>query len=112
MQVKSRQLWGDLTYTHDSNIVAVLLHLGYYRMIPDRPPSVVVELRALIKLLPTQQHYPSHGRQGLRSRSWRMDPAKDRNYCSYKVFDNELESTVMEELSAALTLQAIMSRRC
>ncbi|CAD7698317.1 unnamed protein product [Ostreobium quekettii] len=83
--VRARQLWGDLIYTHDSDIVAVLLHLGYYRMVPERPPSIVMEIRALIKLLPVQQYYASNTRHGLRSRSWRMDPSKDRKYCSYKV---------------------------
>lgn len=29
-QVKSRQLWGEDIYTDDSDLVAVLLHLGYY----------------------------------------------------------------------------------
>eukprot|EP00803_Ostreobium_quekettii_P006949 evm.model.scf_1246.7 EVM.evm.TU.scf_1246.7 scf_1246:36091-39714(-) len=83
--VKERQLWGDLIYTHDSDVVAVLLHLGYYRMVPERPPSVVQGMRALIRLLPVQQHYTSKTRHGLRSRPWRMDPSKDGNYCSYKV---------------------------
>jgi hypothetical protein len=30
LQVKSRQLWGEDVYTDDSDLVAVLLHLGYY----------------------------------------------------------------------------------
>jgi hypothetical protein len=30
LQVKSRQLWGEDIYTDDSDLVAVLLHLGYY----------------------------------------------------------------------------------
>jgi Histone deacetylation protein Rxt3 len=31
-QVKARQLWGDKIYTDDSDVVAVLMHLGYYGM--------------------------------------------------------------------------------
>lgn len=84
-QVKARQLWGDTTYTHDSDIVAVLLHRGYYRIVPEQPSSVVTELRVHIKLLPAQWQYPSKTRHGLRSRSWRLNPEEGGKYCSYKV---------------------------
>ena len=29
-QVRARQLWGSDVYTHDSDVVAVLMHCGYW----------------------------------------------------------------------------------
>lgn len=69
MQVKSRQIWGDLIYTPDSDLVAVLMHLGYYAHNLLHPPNSVVEVRALIKLLPPQSSYPSKARF-VKSRAW------------------------------------------
>ncbi len=42
-QVKARQLWGDHVYTDDSDIVAVLMHLGYYATNNTSNPSQVSE---------------------------------------------------------------------
>ena len=53
-QVKTRQIWGDSIYTGDSDIVAVLMHLGYFAHYLSQPPPQVQEFRALIRLLPPQ----------------------------------------------------------
>lgn len=68
-QVKSRQIWGDLVYTPDSDLVAVLMHLGYYAHTLSHPPANVVEVRVLIKLVPPQASYPSKARF-VKSRAW------------------------------------------
>jgi hypothetical protein len=39
-QVKGRQVWGDLTYTGDSDLVAVLMHMGYYTPSLSHTPQV------------------------------------------------------------------------
>lgn len=41
LQVKTRQIWGDKVYTGDSDIVAVLMHQGYYAHYLAHPPSQV-----------------------------------------------------------------------
>mmetsp|Transcript_7483 Transcript_7483/g.14721 ORF Transcript_7483/g.14721 Transcript_7483/m.14721 type:complete len:344 (-) Transcript_7483:231-1262(-) len=68
---KGRQLWGDLIYTADSDLVAVLVHEGYYAHFTSQPPLPVPikEFRALLKLLPDQEKYVSKTRF-LKSRSW------------------------------------------
>ncbi len=53
-QVKARQIWGDGVYTFDSDLVAVLMHMGYYAHYLSHPPSTASEFRALLKLLPPQ----------------------------------------------------------
>lgn len=68
-QVKSRQFWGDMVYTHDSDLVAVLMHQGYYAHTLSHPPSSVVEVHVVIKLLPPQEKYPSKLRF-VKSRAW------------------------------------------
>lgn len=78
-QVKSRQLWGDMRYTSDSDIVAVLMHLGYYAHFLIQAPSLVQEFRVLLKLLPSQEKYSSKSRF-VRSRAWASG-----NSCSYQV---------------------------
>ena len=50
----TRQIWGDSIYTGDSDIVAVLMHLGYFAHYLSQPPPQVQEFRALIRLLPPQ----------------------------------------------------------
>jgi hypothetical protein len=44
-QVKSRQLWGDGVYTDDSDLVAVLMHAGYYAANTAANPPQVRGLR-------------------------------------------------------------------
>lgn len=80
--VKARQLWGDETYTDDSDLVAVLLHLGYYHAPSSAAPSpLIARFYAQVELLPPQDSYPSAFRNAVRSRGWysRVEG------CSYKV---------------------------
>lgn len=115
-RVKSRQIWGDVIYTPDSDIVAVLMHLGYYASNLAQPPPNVVEVRALIRVLPPQDSYSSKARF-VKSRSW----SSSNETCSYKVercwLITRTGSTVelqpcMEEIPAPLpTLQPAGSDR-
>ena len=68
-QVRARQLWGTDIYTCDSDLVAVLMHYGYYLPSASVPPSLV-ELRAVVKAVPSIDSYVSVSRNGVRSRSW------------------------------------------
>ncbi|XP_017256793.1 uncharacterized protein LOC108226362 [Daucus carota subsp. sativus] len=79
-QVRGNRLWGTDIYTDDSDIVAVLMHLGYCRTTASPPPSALQELRAVIRLLPPQKCYLSSLRNDIRSRAWGA-PTE----CSYRV---------------------------
>jgi hypothetical protein len=68
-QVRARQLWGTDTYTSDSDLVAVLMHRGYYLPSAATPPSLV-ELRAVVRAVAPLETYASTSRNGVRSRSW------------------------------------------
>lgn len=59
-QLKSRRLWGDGTYTDDSDLVAALVHQGYYHLSAIHPPAAVLELRVTLQLLPPQARHPVH----------------------------------------------------
>lgn len=80
-QVKSRQLWGKDVYTDDSDLVAVLLHLGYYASNNVAPNSLVSRFYAQILLGPKQASYQSCTRNAVRSRCWFSDAPG----CSYQV---------------------------
>jgi hypothetical protein len=80
-QVKSRQLWGDGVYTDDSDLVAVLMHAGYYAATTALNPPQVAAFHAVVELLPPQARYPSSLRNSVRSRAWM---AKVEG-CSFKV---------------------------
>lgn len=80
-QVRARQLWGHDVYTQDSDLVAVLMHTGYYSPALAQPPSAVAEVRAILKTLPGQKSYPSVSRNCIRSRAW----AAELQGCSYSV---------------------------
>ncbi|MCO5608754.1 hypothetical protein L7F22_062970 [Adiantum nelumboides] len=69
-QVKGSQLWGTDVYTDDSDLVAVLMHTGYYRPTASQPPCSVHELRATVRVLPPQDSYISTLRNNIRSRAW------------------------------------------
>ena len=43
-QVRARQLWGNEIYTQDSDLVAVLMHLGYYNHVIAAPPVNALEV--------------------------------------------------------------------
>ncbi|XP_076952232.1 uncharacterized protein LOC143625900 [Bidens hawaiensis] len=69
-QVKGGQLWGTDVYTHDSDLVAVLMHTGYCRPTASPPPPAIQELRATVRVLPPQDCYVSTLRNNVRSRAW------------------------------------------
>ncbi|GAV78154.1 Rxt3 domain-containing protein [Cephalotus follicularis] len=69
-QVRGGQLWGTDIYTDDSDLVAVLMHTGYCRPTASPPPPAIQELRATIRMLPTQDCYTSTLRNNVRSRAW------------------------------------------
>ncbi|XP_048233090.1 zinc finger CCCH domain-containing protein 13 isoform X1 [Ricinus communis] len=80
-QVRGGQLWGTDIYTYDSDLVAVLMHTGYFRPTASPPPAIQ-ELRATIRVLPPQDSYTSMLRNYLRSRSWGAGAGIG---CSYRV---------------------------
>lgn len=80
-QVRSRQLWGVDVYTQDSDVVAVLLHTGYFSPTLASAPSSIQEFRAIIKVQPGLPNYPSRSQNGLRSRAW----AAETKGCAYSV---------------------------
>ena len=84
--MKARQIWGDHDegYSPDSDIVAVLMHIGCYAHNLTQPPPNVVEVRALIQLLPPRSAYPSKSRF-LKSREWVGSTGMPQESCSYKV---------------------------
>lgn len=69
-QVKSRQLWGEDVYTDDSDLVAVLLHLGYYASNNVAHHPLVARFYAQVTLLPPRERYASCFRNAVRSRGW------------------------------------------
>ncbi|GFR40958.1 hypothetical protein Agub_g1622 [Astrephomene gubernaculifera] len=79
-RVKARQIWGDTIYTSDSDLVAVLMHMGFYAHYLSHPPNTVAEFRALLKLLPPQEKYNSRARF-VKSRLW----CSPGDGCSYQV---------------------------
>lgn len=81
-QVRSRQLWGNGIYTQDSDLVAVLMHCGYYNQAVCNGGAQLSEMRAHIVLLPPQQAYASCARNNIRSRAWGVTAEG----CSYQVF--------------------------
>ncbi|CAL5220855.1 g2940 [Coccomyxa viridis] len=80
-QVRARQLWGNEIYTQDSDLVAVLMHLGYYNHVLAAPPVNALEIRAVIQPLPPQKAYSSCPRNSIRSRAW----GTASEGCSYRV---------------------------
>mmetsp|Transcript_25976 Transcript_25976/g.56618 ORF Transcript_25976/g.56618 Transcript_25976/m.56618 type:complete len:354 (-) Transcript_25976:777-1838(-) len=79
-RVKARQIWGDLIYTPDSDVVAVLMHMGYYAYYLGHPPPAVLDFRVLLRLLPPQEKYTSKARF-VKSRAW----CSSNEGCSFKV---------------------------
>ncbi|GAX79723.1 hypothetical protein CEUSTIGMA_g7164.t1 [Chlamydomonas eustigma] len=68
-KVKTRQLWGDKIYTGDSDIVAALMHMGYFANFQSQAAPSASEFRAVLKLLPPQNRYPAKARF-VKSRAW------------------------------------------
>ncbi len=81
LQVKGRQLWGSEYYTHDSDLVAVLMHCGYVSNISGVPVNSVQEMRIVIQYHPSRPVYPSVLKNGIRSRAW----GTAVEGCSYRV---------------------------
>jgi len=81
LQVKARQLWGSDSYTHDSDLVAVLMHCGYVSNTAGVPTNSVHEMRVLVQYQPSRPFYPSVLKNGIRSRAWGMHI----DGCCYKV---------------------------
>ncbi|CAK0783186.1 hypothetical protein CVIRNUC_006385 [Coccomyxa viridis] len=80
-QVRARQLWGNEIYTQDSDLVAVIMHLGYYNHSIASPPAGALEIRAVIQPLAPQKAYSSCPRNSIRSRAW----GTASEGCSYRV---------------------------
>ena len=69
-RLRSRHLWGTDVYTADSDLVAVLTHVGYYRPNGTVPPNLET-VHAVVRATPhPEDGYPSTSRNGIRSRSW------------------------------------------
>jgi len=84
-RVKARQIWGDHDgYSPDSDVVAVLMHLGHYAHNLTSPPPNVVEVRAHIRLMPPRGVYPSKARF-LKSREWVGSAERPQESCCFKV---------------------------
>ncbi|PRW57876.1 zinc finger CCCH domain-containing 13-like [Chlorella sorokiniana] len=79
--VRARQLWGSDVYTEDSDLVAVLMHCGYWYHSLTHPPAQVAEVRAVLKPQEPRDSYPSTARNSIRSRAW----AAPIEGCSYSV---------------------------
>jgi hypothetical protein len=79
--VKSRQLWGDGSYTDDSDLVAALMHGGYYAAATSAVPQSVASLHAVVELAAPRAAYPSSLANGVRSRAWMAQGEG----CSFKI---------------------------
>ena len=82
-------------YTSDSDLVAVLMHAGYYLPSATVPPSLV-ELRAVVRAVPSAESYASTSANGIRSRSW----GAIRRGCSFRV--ERCSATVASGATVAL----------
>ncbi|KAG1661847.1 hypothetical protein FOA52_011614 [Chlamydomonas sp. UWO 241] len=79
-RVKTRQIWGDGVYTGDSDIVAVLMHLGYLASSLPTVPPALLEVHVLLKLTPPLDYYPSKA-HAVKSRAW----CSSTEGCSFRV---------------------------
>ena len=70
-----------MVYTPDSDVVAVLMHMGFYAHYLPHPPSSVLQCQVVLKLLPPQQKYSSRARF-VKSRAWCSGTSEG---CSYTV---------------------------
>ena len=52
-QVRARQLWGNEVYTQDSDLVAVLMHCGFYNHALAQPPPIAAEVRMRTRAIAT-----------------------------------------------------------
>ncbi|PNH12375.1 hypothetical protein TSOC_000649 [Tetrabaena socialis] len=103
-RVKARQIWGDTVYTSDSDLVAVLMHMGFYAHYLSHPPNTVAEFRAQLKLMPPQEKYNSRARF-VKSRLW----CSPGDGCSGTTID--LQPCVDEVPAPYPTVQPLVSDR-
>lgn len=68
---------GTDVYTHDSDVVAVLMHQGYYSHALAAPPPQLAEVRAVLRVLPPRRRYEGSSRNCVRSRGWASAPDDD-----------------------------------
>ena len=113
MQVKARTLWGSEVYTHDSDLVAVLMHCGYVNSIAGIPKTTVAEAHVTLEYLPSAPFYPSVYRNGIRSRAW----GHFEGGYSFKASDHPLTiRTIIKETKAGQGYEGIgtssMSNLC
>jgi len=83
-QVKQRHLFGDLVYTYDSDLLAVLMHLGFFRMM-DTPPIGIVGLKAIVRAVNNPGIFIGCLRNGMLSKTW-YSTQQQKKTCAYKVF--------------------------
>ncbi|QDZ18485.1 hypothetical protein HOP50_01g09890 [Chloropicon primus] len=84
-QVRSRQLWGSEVYTEDSDVVAVLVHMGFINLtLIDSVASDIRSLSVQLKVLPLQASYVSSNSNNIRSRSWNSFDQEEAR-CSYSI---------------------------
>lgn len=57
-QVRARQLWGTDVYTEDSDLVACLVHTGFYKLTSASAPLGLIELRATLRPVAGQPGAP------------------------------------------------------
>ncbi|KAK9455756.1 hypothetical protein V1511DRAFT_313362 [Dipodascopsis uninucleata] len=66
--VMRRELWGTDIYTDDSDVVAVLYHMGFLPPEQDSPDKG--DCVATLRILPNLEKYTGSYRHGLKSRTW------------------------------------------
>ncbi len=81
-QVRARQLWGSDVYTEDSDLVAVLMHTGYYSIGAVTAPPSIKEARAATPRTPAPFHdrHPDDSMSPDRSSTCVTSPESRRGY--------------------------------
>lgn len=118
---KKRELWGGASgiYTDDSDILAVLCHLGLFDDALDltpnnidwKPTDVVkplkvatdangvhlLDLSVTLLMLPALRHYEGYYSNGINSRTWNADNVHDGlSMCVYSVKWETMEASVTD----------------
>ena len=70
LAVKATQLWGTDVYTDESDVVAVLMHTGFFNSAVSEPPPILAEVQVFLRILPAQATYQSSLRNSVTSRNW------------------------------------------
>ena len=70
LAVKATQLWGTDVYTDESDVVAVLMHTGFFNSAVSEPPPILAEVQVFLRILPAQATYQSSLRNSVTSRTW------------------------------------------